>query len=172
LTEEALGKEQEKTMKYGNLGLILFGLAPLVFGAPQKHPSIAPGAKETSARFLHSLQVSDTKTIVIDVRTPEEYSKGHIPEAINIPITELPQRIRNMHVPKGTTIVTMCDHGGRSSRAALELEKMGYRTASFCRIDSWKKDGYQIKKGKSHTGPESRLRGFGSLQGSFERVAS
>jgi rhodanese-related sulfurtransferase len=134
-------------IKYGSWGLILFAFAALAFSSPQEHPATAPGAKETSARFLHSLLVSDTKAVVIDVRTPEEYRAGHVPEAINIPITELPQRMRKLHLTKGTTIVTMCDHGGRSSRAALELRKMGYKTASFCRIDSWRKDGYAIKKG-------------------------
>ena len=134
-------------IKYGSLGLILFASAALSFGSPQQHPAIAPGAKETSARHLHSLLGKGEKVVVIDVRTPEEFSRSHVPEAINIPIDKLPREMRRMHVSKETTIVTMCDHGGRSSRAALELRKMGYKTASFCRIDSWKKDGYAIKKG-------------------------
>ena len=54
--------------------------------------------------------------------------------------------MHHMHVSKNITIVTMCDHGGRSSRAALELKKMGYCTASFCRIDQWQKAGYKIEK--------------------------
>ena len=147
-------------MKYGSLGLMLMALAPFLFGSPQKHPSIAPGAKETSARHLHSLLGNGAKVLVIDVRTPEEYSMSHVPEAVNIPIEQLSRKIRQMHVSEDTTIVTMCDHGGRSSRAALELHKMGYKTASFCRIDSWKKDGYQIKKGKPMNRPESRVRPF------------
>jgi rhodanese-related sulfurtransferase len=140
----ALRKEQATTMK---LSLMLFALVPLLAGAPQKHPSVAPDARETSAQHLHALLGGGAKVQVIDVRTPEEYSRGHIPEAINIPISELHHKIRQMHVSKDTTIVTMCDHGGRSSRAALELRKMGYKTASFCRIDSWRKDGYAVKGG-------------------------
>ena len=159
-------------MKYGNLGLILFVLAPLAFGAPQKHPSIAPGAKETSASDLHSLFKNGGKYLVIDVRTPEEYSRSHVPEAVNIPIDQLLGKIRHMGVSTDTTIVTMCDHGGRSSRAALELQKMGYKATSFCRIDSWKKDGYKVKKGNSQGGPESLLRRFGGLQSSSGQAPS
>jgi rhodanese-related sulfurtransferase len=117
---------------------------------PQTHPSVASGVPETSASELHSMLGHKGKVLVLDVRTPEEYSKGHIPEAINVPIDKLAGKISEMHVSKGTTIVTTCDHGGRSSRAALELQKMGYQATSFCRIESWHKDGYKITKGNAN----------------------
>lgn len=126
--------------------LVFCALTTSLLALPQKHPSIAPGARETTAKDLHSILGHNEKVLVIDVRTPEEYAKGHIPEAINIPLNELPRKIRQMQVSKDTTIVTVCDRGGRSSHAALELQRMGYKTTSFCRIDSWKKDGYPIKK--------------------------
>lgn len=130
-----------------NLGaLTLCILTTTLFALPQKHLSVDPAAHETDAKELHSLLDHNGKALVIDVRTPEEYAKGHIPEAVNIPIDELPQKIRQMNVSKDTTIVTMCDRGGRSSHAALELKKMGYEVTSFCRIDSWRKDGYKITK--------------------------
>jgi rhodanese-related sulfurtransferase len=127
--------------------VFFFTFAAVLFAGEQKHPPIAPAAHETSAQELHSVLGRNQKILVIDVRTPAEFAHGHIPEAVNVPITVLPRKIQQMHVAKDTTIVTMCDHGGRSSRAALELQKMGYRTASFCRIDDWRKDGYKIKTG-------------------------
>lgn len=128
--------------------LALAVLTSCLLALPQKHPAIAPGARETTAKQLHSMLDHNGKVLVIDVRTPSEYAKGHIPGAINIPINELAEKLHQLHVSKDTTIVTMCDHGGRSSRAALELQQMGYKTTSYCRIDSWQKDGYQIKKGE------------------------
>ena len=132
----------------------LFALAASLFALPQKHPSIDPGARETDAKELHTLLDHNGKALVIDVRTPGEYAQGHIPEAINVPIEVLRQKIKQMHVSKDTTIVTMCDRGGRSSRAAMELQKMGYHATSFCRIDSWKNDGYKIDKGNEKSGSE------------------
>jgi rhodanese-related sulfurtransferase len=129
--------------------LALCALTTCMLALPQKHPSVAPGAHETNAKELHSWLDHNGKALVIDVRTPQEYASGHIPEAINIPINELPQKIRQMKVSKDTTIVTMCDHGGRSSHAAVELHKMGYEVTSFCRIDSWRKSGYKITKGNA-----------------------
>lgn len=130
--------------------LALCALATSLLALPQKHPPVAPGARETAAKQLHSLLERHGNVLILDVRTPEEYSKGHVPEAINIPIDELPRKLKEMQVSKQTTIVTMCDHGGRSSRAVLELQKMGYMATSFCRIDSWRKDGYRIKKENSN----------------------
>lgn len=113
----------------------------------QKHPSIDPAARETDAKQLHSYLDHNGQVLLIDVRTPSEYTSGHIPGAVNVPIDVLSSRIREMKVPKNRTIVTTCDHGGRSSQAAMELQKMGYHATSFCRIDSWRKDGYKISKG-------------------------
>ncbi len=126
--------------------LLIFAFT-VCLAAAQKHPPVTSGASETSAKQLHSMLGKKHKILVIDVRTPAEYARGHIPAAVNIPITVLSRKIRQMKVSKDTTIVTMCDHGGRSSRAALELQKMGYRTSSFCRIDAWRKDGYKVKEG-------------------------
>jgi rhodanese-related sulfurtransferase len=131
-----------------SLGMaVLCLLAVSLTALPQKHPSVDPAAHETNAKQLHSLLDRNGKVLILDVRSPEEYAKGHVPESVNVPIDVLPRKINQMQVSKETTIVTMCDHGGRSSRAAMELQRMGYHATSFCRIDSWKKDGYKITKG-------------------------
>lgn len=125
---------------------VLWALPVSLLALPQKHPSIDPAAHETDAKQLHSYLDNNGQVLLIDVRTPGEYDKGHIPGAINVPIGELASKIREMKVAKDRTIVTTCDHGGRSSQAAMELQKMGYHATSFCRIDSWRKDGYKISK--------------------------
>ena len=135
-------------MKLRNvLGIaVLCVLTASLTAFPQKHPSVVSGVPETSAKQLRSMLDAKGKVLVLDVRTPEEYAKGHIPGAVNVPIDHLSQRIQEMHLSRDTAIVTTCDHGGRSSRAALELRKLGFQTTSFCRIEDWQKDGYKIKK--------------------------
>ena len=130
-----------------SLGIMLLcALTVSLPALPQKHPSIDPAARETNAKQLHSYLDHNGQVLLIDVRTPAEYASGHIPGAINVPINVLAGKIRKMKVAKDRTIVTTCDHGGRSSRAAMELQKMGYHATSFCRMDSWRKDGYKISK--------------------------
>jgi rhodanese-related sulfurtransferase/uncharacterized membrane protein YedE/YeeE len=68
---------------------------------------------------------NSSSRIVLDVRTPEEYASGHVPEALNIPVQELAQR----HVELGakdTPIVIYCRSGARSASAAGLLRKLGY----------------------------------------------
>jgi rhodanese-related sulfurtransferase len=138
-------------MKLRGLSItVLCALTVTLLALPQKHPSVDPSAHEVDAKQLHSFLDHNGKVLLLDVRTPAEYSKGHIPGAVNVPINVLAMKIREMKVAKSRTIVTTCDHGGRSSRAAVELQKMGYHATSFCRIDSWRKDGYKISEGKNN----------------------
>ncbi len=115
--------------------------------AEQKHAPAAEGAPETSADELSKQLGEGKKVLVIDVRSPEEFESGHVPGATNIPIEDLSKRIGEMKVSKDTTIVTICEHGGRSSRAALELQKLGYKSSSFCKLESWKKEGHKTETG-------------------------
>ena len=117
------------------------------FVGAQQHAPVEKAAKQTSAEELQQALSKNPKILVVDVRSPQEFSTGHIPGAVNIPIDNLAAKLEEMKVSKDTTIVTSCEHGGRSSRAALELQKLGYKTASFCTIDSWRKCGFKIATG-------------------------
>ncbi|MBK7270827.1 MAG: MFS transporter [Flavobacteriales bacterium] len=69
---------------------------------------------------------------VVDVRSPEEYASGHLPEAINIPVDRLLEQARTW--PKRQRIVTVCAKGGgRSAQAAQLLRDVGFgRTWWLC----------------------------------------
>jgi MFS family permease len=69
---------------------------------------------------------------VVDVRSPEEYASGHLPEAINIPLAELLERARSWS-PKERIITVCAKGGGRSAQAAQVLRDMGFgRTWWLC----------------------------------------
>jgi phage shock protein E len=63
---------------------------------------------------------------VLDVRTPEEFASGHISGAINVPVTEIEQKIASVAPDKTTPLMIHCRSGGRSARAKTALEKLGY----------------------------------------------
>lgn len=62
---------------------------------------------------------------LVDVRTPAEFTAGHIPGAINIPVQELDSRLGELQ-PKGTAIVVYCRSGSRSGNAARMLKNAGF----------------------------------------------
>jgi len=84
---------------------------------------------------LSCSQSGDTKpatvdlssTILIDVRTAEEYEAGHLRGAINIPHTEIRARIGDHVRSKEDKITVYCRSGRRSGIAKKTLESMGYR---------------------------------------------
>ncbi|HMU67887.1 MAG TPA: rhodanese-like domain-containing protein [Cellvibrionaceae bacterium] len=65
--------------------------------------------------------------IWIDVRSGEEFQAGHLPAAINIPHTEITQRISEVSKDKNDTIHLYCRSGRRSGLALEALQKAGYR---------------------------------------------
>lgn len=56
---------------------------------------------------------------VVDIRSPAEFKRGHIPDAINIPMMELPVRVSE--VDWGDEIVCACPIGQSSIQAARLL---------------------------------------------------
>lgn len=63
--------------------------------------------------------------LVVDVRTPEEFARGHYKGSINIPLKELPQRL-NEFGPKNAPLVVYCRTGNRSGKAKSILLQNGF----------------------------------------------
>lgn len=63
--------------------------------------------------------------ILLDVRTPEEYAAGHIPDSCNLPLKEL-ELIVGEIPEKDAPIFLYCHSGNRSRQAKAMLERMGY----------------------------------------------
>jgi rhodanese-related sulfurtransferase len=76
---------------------------------------------------------SHPQTILLDVRTPEEFSGtanpnfGTLKNAINIPIQELPNRLSELDKYKGKEILVFCSHSHRSPRASHLLTQNGFK---------------------------------------------
>ncbi len=64
-------------------------------------------------------------SILLDVRTNEEYSDGHIENSINIPIDQI-HKIENVAKDTSTPIFVYCHSGGRATNAEHALKRMGY----------------------------------------------
>ena len=60
--------------------------------------------------------------LLVDVREPEEYAAGHIPGAVNVPLS----RIARADLPGDRPLFLYCLRGSRSARAAGLLRRRGY----------------------------------------------
>ena len=68
-------------------------------------------------------------TLVVDVRTVEEFAEGHFPGAINIPHDDIVQGIRARNVDKEQTVLLYCRSGNRSGQAEIRLQSSGFAGA-------------------------------------------
>jgi phage shock protein E len=64
--------------------------------------------------------------VLIDVRSPAEFSAGSAPGAVNLPLGDLPARIDSLGLAKDTVLILYCASGTRSAMAARSLKQMGY----------------------------------------------
>ena len=71
--------------------------------------------------------------ILIDVREADEYVSGHVPGAINIPLSELVGRESECGI--GDTVYVICQAGGRSARACEHLsQQLNLQSVSFVNV--------------------------------------
>ena len=86
-----------------------------------------------------TMMAQETGYIILDVRRPDEFAAGHIPNAINVPnesigtseIPELPD--------KNQLIMVYCRSGRRSKEASEKLVRLGYTNiVEFGGILDWK----------------------------------
>lgn len=92
-----------------------------------------------------------TNVIVIDTRSPDAFSSGHIPGAINIPHRQMNPESTS-HLDKSALIVTYCDGIGcnASTKGALAMSKLGFNVRELIGgLDWWKRDGHQIFEGRT-----------------------
>lgn len=63
--------------------------------------------------------------IILDVRTPEEYSSGHLPNAINVPVETI--QAKPSELPNTDQVIFVyCRSGNRSKQASQKLVELGY----------------------------------------------
>jgi phage shock protein E len=65
-------------------------------------------------------------TVIIDVRTPEEFNAGHVQGALNIPVEYADFAQKVAALDPGTTYAIYCRSGNRSAVATAQMDAMGF----------------------------------------------
>lgn len=64
--------------------------------------------------------------VLVDLRRPDEYARGHIPGAINVPYERL--KLERVRFDKSGELAFYCAHGSKSMAACTLYERFGYKT--------------------------------------------
>jgi rhodanese-related sulfurtransferase len=86
--------------------------------------------------------------LVLDVREPAEYAKGHILGAKNAPLQELERRAGEFEKHKSKPVIVTCDSGSRATRAIGVLKSRGFAKAVNLAggYNAWQQAGLPVEK--------------------------
>jgi rhodanese-related sulfurtransferase len=92
--------------------------------------------------------INQGKTVIIDVRDPAEFATGHIREAKNIPLKELPKRVGELEKFKSKSVIVVCTSGAQSSKAANQLKHAGFKEVFSLTggLTAWRAQGLPTAK--------------------------
>lgn len=108
-----------------------------------------PGRKSALTTTQATLLINREDAIVIDVRQPDEYISGHLPESRNIPLKNIDDHVAELDKLKNTPLIMVCQTGSRSESACKKLDKLGFTQLNNLAggINAWKDAGLPLKKG-------------------------
>jgi rhodanese-related sulfurtransferase len=88
--------------------------------------------------------LQDKAALLIDVREPSEFRRGHIPGAMNIPVRSLTDNLDK--ISKGRPVVLYCSSGYRTAMGVMALQMLGYSNVRGFppSIQGWKAGGEPI----------------------------
>jgi len=92
-------------------------------------------------------RVRNGLAIVVDVRPPEEYAAGHVPGAVNIPLKDLEQRLKEL--PREQEIVAYCrgPHCVLAFDAVAQLRAQGFHARRLeDGFPEWREAGLPVEK--------------------------
>ena len=103
-----------------------------------------------SVEATEVVNLINNDAVVIDLRSADAFSKGHIVSARNIPSDELDGKINSLESIKSKPIVAVCEAGITSTKAVSTLRVAGFERVYGLRggMNSWSQDGRPVVTGK------------------------
>jgi rhodanese-related sulfurtransferase len=99
---------------------------------------------------IEAVSLINNDAVVIDLRSVDAFSKGHIVNARNIPSDELDAKMSSLEALKSKPIVAVCDAGVTSTKAVTSLRQAGYDSVYGLKggMSGWSQAGLPVVTGK------------------------
>jgi sulfur-carrier protein adenylyltransferase/sulfurtransferase len=120
-------------------------------------------AAKSRIREVTTAEADEARTapgvVVLDVREPEEFEQGAVPDSLHIPRGNLESNVESRITDKDAPVLVICAAGNRSAFAAETLGQMGYTDVASVAggFNRWKDEGRDWKVPQKLT-PEQRNR--------------
>ncbi|HIE54201.1 MAG TPA: rhodanese-like domain-containing protein [Chromatiaceae bacterium] len=109
-----------------------------------------PVNKTAVTPLQSTAMINHENALVLDVRSIAEYKKGHVVNAINIPLNGLAKQLQTLEKYKDKPIIVACKSGSRSGMAVKMLMKKGFEKVHNLRggMMAWESAGLPVKRNK------------------------
>ena len=106
-----------------------------------QQPNYRAVTSKEAAELINNIQ-----PLILDVRTPGEYKRGHLENSVLIPVQELQSRWKELSAYKNQDILIYCATGNRSTVASKILIDHGFKRIYNMRygIKDWSKNRYPV----------------------------
>lgn len=129
------------------INLVLIAIA-LISGALLAWPAFSRrGGKGLST--LEATQLINRKhAIVLDIRSSDEFNNGHLPQARNLSLDTLAEKVGQVAKNKTAPILLVCKNGHSSAKAQSVLRQLGYAETFSLQggVDAWQQAGLPVVK--------------------------
>jgi rhodanese-related sulfurtransferase len=128
------------------IALLALGVAVASLHADDK-PTTRPRVQKIDVDEFDKMR-QEKEAVILDVRTPDEFGKGHVPGAVNMNVNDPTFDKKVSELDKSKTYLVHCARGVRSARASSKLAAVGFEhlydfSGGF---EGWKKAGKPVQK--------------------------
>jgi rhodanese-related sulfurtransferase len=128
---------------------IFLVLVALVSGAMLLWPLLRRGAGGPWVSTLEATQLMNRDdAIVIDLRTADEYAKGHVLGARNLPLADFERRAAELEKHKAKPVIVYAAEPQRAGGAVAQLRKLGFGSVHNLTggYAAWQQAGLPVEK--------------------------
>lgn len=119
-----------------------FLIQDIVESSTRKYQTISP--------MLTVTKLNAGNPIIVDVRGASEFKKGHIADAILIPVGEIEKQLKKIELYKKDDVIVVCHTGTSSASACSTLTKLGFENVFLMTggMQSWEENKLPIVASK------------------------
>jgi rhodanese-related sulfurtransferase len=135
-------------MEFVQNNIFLIAVA-FISGAMLLWPLVRRGAAGPSVNTLEATQLINREdAVVLDVREPAEYAKGHVLGAKNVPLAQVESRLGELEKHKAKPVILYCETGNRAGTAQAALRAKGFERAVNLTggVGAWQQAGLPMEK--------------------------
>ena len=85
--------------------------------------------EEVTPEQVREMQARGESVVYLDVREPNEWNLGRLPQALHLPRGNLETKVEGL-IDRNQKVVVYCARGNRSALAALAMKQMGYENVA------------------------------------------